>query len=96
VGVALLAALSVLPTGALAGCSHFCESFEYSLESGVAASPTQRGTLDAFLATADGVAFPRDGRTGPSSGVFRSGSATVVVWDLPDRDGWAVVSAQTC
>jgi hypothetical protein len=88
--------VSVLPAGALAGCSHFCASFEYSIASEVAASSTQRGALDAFLTTADGAAFPRGGWTGPSSGVFRSGSATVVVWDLPDRAGWAVVSAQTC
>ena len=93
---ALLALVSVVPIYALAGCSRFCESYEYSVASEVAASTTQRGALDAFLASADGAAFPRDGWGDPSSGVFRSGTASVVVWDLPDRDGWAVVSAQTC
>ena len=87
---------SVLPVGALSGCSHFCASYEYSLASEVAAATTQHGALDSFLASSDGVAFPRDGWGPPSSGVFRSGTASVVVWDLPDRDGWAVVSAQTC
>jgi hypothetical protein len=92
----LLALTAVVPVGSLSGCSRFCEAYEYSIASEVAASTTERGALDAFLATPDGAAFPRDGWTGPSSGVFRSGTAAVVVWDLPDRDGWAVVSAQTC
>jgi hypothetical protein len=93
---ALLAITVVVPAGAVSGCSHFCASYEYSIASEVAASATQRGSLDAFLASPDGTAFPREGWGPPSSGVFRSGSAAVVVWDLPDRDGWAVVSAQTC
>lgn len=93
--LALLPGLLVAP--ALAGCSHVCEVYEYSLASGIARSSTQEGALRAYLASHDGADFPREGWTGPDDGgAFRSGSAEVSVTARPDAAGWAVTSARTC